>query len=251
MTDEELLLYARQILLSDVDVAGQLRLQQAHVVILGLGGLGSPVALYLAGAGVGHLTLVDGDQVDLTNVHRQIAHDYAAVGRDKVASACARARAINPWIQIDTCAEYVTETNMAALIAGADLVLDCTDRFQTRFLINRRAWAAGIPVVQAAALGLEGQLTTVDPRDPQNPCYQCVVPEVGETEMTCAETGVLGPVVGTMGTLQATEAIGVLLGWPDRLVGRLMRFSAKTMQWHTFKYRKDPACLICQTPPSP
>ncbi|MDP5325477.1 MAG: HesA/MoeB/ThiF family protein [Litorivicinaceae bacterium] len=250
MTDQELLLYARQILLSDVDVVGQLRLKQAHVVILGLGGLGSPVALYLAGAGIGHLTLVDGDQVDITNLHRQIAHDHAAVGRHKVASALERLRAINPWIKIETFAEYVNETNIAALIAGADLVLDCTDRFQTRFLINRFAWAAGIPVVQAAALGLEGQLTTLDPRDSQNPCYQCVVPEVGETEMTCAETGVLGPVVGTMGTLQATEAIGVLLGWPDRMIGRLMRFSAKTMQWQTFKYRKDPACSVCQSPSS-
>lgn len=249
MTDEELLLYARQLLLSDVDVDGQVRLKQSHAVILGVGGLGSPVALYLAGAGIGQLTLVDGDTVDVTNLHRQIAHTQTSVGQLKVTSACERVRTINPWITLTPRAEFVTETNITALIAGADVVLDCTDRFQTRFLINRAAWDAGIPVVQAAALGLEGQLTTIDPRSPTNPCYQCVVPDVGETEMTCAETGVLGPVVGTLGALQATEAIGVLLGWPDRMIGRLARFSARTMQWHSFKYRKDPACPVCQSSP--
>lgn len=247
MTDEELLLYARQLLLSDVDVAGQRQLKQSHAVILGLGGLGSPVALYLAGAGIGRLTLVDGDTVDVTNLHRQIAHTQASIGQPKVISACERARAINPWITLSPRAEFVTETTLPALIADADVVLDCTDRFQTRFLINRAAWAAGVPVVQAAALGLEGQLTTIDPRIPANPCYQCIVPDVGDTEMTCAETGVLGPVVGTLGALQATEAMGVLLGWPDRMIGRLVRFSAKTMQWHSFKYRKDPACPVCQS----
>lgn len=245
MTDDELLLYARQILLADVDVAGQRRLQGAHAVILGLGGLGSPVALYLAGAGVGRLTFVDGDQVDVTNLHRQIAHDQSSLGHPKVLSAAARARAINPHIQIDTIPTYVDPLNLPALITDADVVLDCTDRFRTRFLINQACWDAQVPLVQGAALGVEGQLTTIDSRDREHPCYQCVVPDVGETEMTCTETGVLGPVVGTMGALQATEALGILLGWPDRLVGRLLRFSAKTMVWQSFRYRKDPACPVC------
>lgn len=245
MTDDELLHYARQLLLTDVDVAGQERLREAHVAVLGLGGLGSPLALYLGAAGVGRLTLVDGDQVDATNLHRQIIHSRQSIGQDKVASAKARLQSINPWIEVDTLAIHADAENLESLWSSVDVIADCTDRFATRFMANRLALTHKRPLVSAAALGLEGQLTTIDPRVPDAPCYACLVPDVPEVEPTCAETGVLGPVVGTLGTLQAVEVIGVLLGWPDRLVGRLWRFHAKQMQWQSFRYRKDPACVVC------
>lgn len=245
MTDAELLHYARQLLLTEVDVAGQDRLRASHVVVLGLGGLGSPLALYLGAAGVGRLTLVDGDQVDVTNLHRQIAHTQDSLGQDKVSSARARILAINPWIQVDLIAHHADEQSLNIAWPEVDVIADCTDRFATRFMANRMARSAGTPLVSAAALGLEGQLTTIDPRLPDAPCYACLVPDVPDVEPTCAETGVLGPVVGVLGTLQAVEVIGVLLGWPDRLVGRLLRFHAKQMEWRSFRYQKDPACPVC------
>ncbi len=245
MSDDELLHYARQLLLTDVDVVGQERLRRSHVAVLGLGGLGSPLALYLGAAGVGRLTLIDGDQVDPTNLHRQIIHSQQSLGQDKVASAKVRIEGLNPWIQVDTVAEHAASDTLSALWPSVDVIADCTDRFATRFMANQLALTYGCPMVSAAALGLEGQLTTVDPRAPESPCYACLVPDVPEVEPTCAETGVLGPVVGTLGTLQAVEVLGVLLGWPDRLVGRLWRFHAKQMQWQSFRYRKDPQCPVC------
>jgi molybdopterin/thiamine biosynthesis adenylyltransferase len=245
MTDSELLHYARQILLSDVDVDGQERLKQSHVVVLGLGGLGSPLALYLGAAGVGRLTLVDGDTVDETNLHRQVIHSQNSLNQLKVESAKERVLGINPWIQVDVIDAHADDQNVDEAVASAQCVADCTDRFATRFLANRLALKHQVPTVSAAALGVEGQLTTIDTRDRDNPCYACLVPDVPEVEPTCAETGVLGPVVGTLGTLQAVEVLGVLLGWPDRLVGRLTRFNAKTMEWKSFRYRKDPACPVC------
>ena len=245
MTDSELLHYARQILLSDVDVDGQEKLKQSHVVILGLGGLGSPLALYLGAAGVGRLTLVDGDTVDKTNLHRQVIHSQNSLNQLKVESARERILGINPWIEIDVIAAHADDQNVDQAISSAQCVADCTDRFATRFLANRLALKHQVPTVSAAALGVEGQLTTIDPRDAENPCYACLIPDVPEVEPTCAETGVLGPVVGTLGTLQAVEVLGVLLGWSDRLVGRLTRFNAQTMEWKSFRYRKDPACPVC------
>ena len=245
MTDSELLHYARQILLSDVDVDGQERLKQSHVVVLGLGGLGSPLALYLGAAGVGRLTLVDGDTVDETNLHRQVIHSQNSLNQLKVESAKERVLGINPWIQVDVIGAHADDQNVDEAVASAQCVADCTDRFATRFLANRLALKHQVPTVSAAALGVEGQLTTIDSRDWDNPCYACLIPDVPEVEPTCAETGVLGPVVGTLGTLQAVEVLGVLLGWPDRLVGRLTRFNAKTMECKSFRYRKDPACPVC------
>ncbi len=245
MTDDELLHYARQILLSDVDVDGQERLRSAHVVVLGLGGLGSPLALYLGAAGVGRLTLVDGDTVDETNLHRQVIHSQASLRQSKVDSAKDRILGINPWIHVEVIRAHADDQNVSSLIKSSDCIADCTDRFATRFLANRLAVLLKRPVVSAAALGVEGQLTTIDPRQESNPCYACLVPDVPEVEPTCSETGVLGPVVGTLGSLQAVEVLGVLLGWPDRLVGRLLRFHAKTMEWKSFRYRKDPACPVC------
>jgi adenylyltransferase/sulfurtransferase len=228
-----------------VDVNGQERLRSAHVVVLGLGGLGSPLALYLGAAGVGRLTLVDGDTVDETNLHRQVIHSQASLHQSKVDSAKDRILGINPWIHVDVIRAHADDQNVSSLIASSDCIADCTDRFATRFLANRLAVSLKRPVVSAAALGVEGQLTTIDPRQESNPCYACLVPDVPEVEPTCSETGVLGPVVGTLGSLQAVEVLGVLLGWPDRLVGRLLRFHAKTMEWKSFRYRKDPACPVC------
>ena len=245
MTDDELLHYARQILLTDVDVEGQEHLRQSHVVVLGLGGLGSPLALYLGAAGVGRLTLIDGDRVDPTNLHRQIIHSQATVSEYKVLSAKARIASINPWVLVETRAEHATLDNLADVLPTVDVIADCTDRFATRFMANRLALQYQRPLVSAAALGVEGQITTIDPRQPDQPCYACLVPDVPEVEATCAETGVLGPVVGLLGTMQAIEVIGLLLGWQDRLVGRLTRFSAKQMQWQSFRYRKDPQCTVC------
>jgi adenylyltransferase/sulfurtransferase len=245
MNDQELLHYARQILLPDVDLEGQTRLRASHVVVLGLGGLGSPLALYLGAAGIGRLTLVDGDSVDPTNLHRQVIHAQETIGVHKVTSAKARIVGLNPHIEVTTVDDYADLSNLDGPLASADVLADCTDRFATRFLANRLARQAGIPLVSSAALGTEGQLTTIDPRQPDNPCYACLVPDVPDQEPTCAETGVLGPVVGVLGTLAAVEVIGVLLGWPDRLVGRLVRFQAKHMDWRSFRYTKDPHCSVC------
>ena len=245
MTDDELLHYARQILLSEVDVLGQEQLRKAHVLVMGLGGLGSPLALYLAAAGVGRMTLVDSDRVDATNLHRQIIHSQDTLGELKVESARARIASLNPWVQVETLAVDADANNLDSVLSSVEVLADCTDRFATRFLANRLALRYKIPLVSAAALGLEGQITTIDPRLAANPCYACLIPDVPEVEATCAETGVLGPVVGLLGTMQAIEVIGVLLGWPDRLVGRLSRFSAKQMQWQSYRYRKDPQCAVC------
>ncbi|MBU24954.1 MAG: molybdopterin-synthase adenylyltransferase MoeB [Gammaproteobacteria bacterium] len=247
MTDSELLHYARQLLLSEVDVSGQKLLKDSHVVVLGLGGLGSPLAMYLGAAGVGRLTLVDGDTVDETNLHRQVIHSQTSLNRQKVDSARDRILGINPWIDVGVIPEYADEGNVVSEVLTAQCIADCTDRFATRFLANQLAWNYTVPVVSAAALGLEGQLTTIDPRIVSNPCYACFTPDIPEVEPNCAETGVLGPVVGTLGALQAVEVLGILLDWPGRLVGRLMRFHAKTMEWRSFTYRKDPACQVCNS----
>lgn len=247
MNDQELLHYARQILLADVDIEGQNRLRESHVLVLGLGGLGSPLALYLGAAGIGRLTLVDGDTVDPTNLHRQVIHAQSSLEMLKVESARSRILGLNPFIEVETHAAHLTDSSGAQLSKGVDVIADCTDRFATRFLANRLALQTRRPLVSAAALGTEGQLTTVDPRDASNPCYACLVPDVPDHEPTCAETGVLGPVVGVMGTLAAVEVIGVLLDWPDRLVGRLQRFQAKQMEWRSFRYTKDRHCPVCQS----
>ncbi len=247
MNDAELLHYARQLLLEDIDIEGQDRLTQSHVVILGLGGLGSPLALYLGAAGIGRLSLVDGDIVEQTNLHRQIIHSQASLNAWKVDSAKNRIQGINPFIQVNVIREHADERNIASLVSEANCIADCTDRFATRFMANRLALVHKKPVVSAAALGLEGQLTTIDPRCEDNPCYACLVPDVAEVEPTCSETGILGPVVGALGALQAVEVIGVLLEWPDRLVGRLLRFHARSMDWKSFRYRKDPQCPICKS----
>lgn len=245
MNDEYLLRYSRQILLPEVDLAGQERLQAAKVLIIGMGGLGAPVTLYLAAAGVGQLTLVDFDTVDLTNLQRQIIHTTASIGQLKVASAAHTAQALNPHIQIATIAQKLEPAELLAAVASHDAVVDCSDNFPTRFHINHACKLAGKPLISGAVIRLEGQITTFDFRQPGTACYRCLYGEEGGVEDTCSTTGILAPVAGIIGSMQATETLKALLGLPT-LNGRLLLLDAKYMQWREMRLRKDPHCPVCQ-----
>lgn len=244
MNDDQLLRYSRQIMLPGVGVEGQERLQQAHAVLMGLGGLGSPVAAYLAAAGVGRLTLVDPDHVEVTNLQRQILHTDASIGRDKVASAAERLAAMNPECRVATRAERLDDPALRELFGPADVVLDGTDNFAARGAISRAAVATGTPLVSGAVIRFEGQLTTFDYRDPQAACYHCLYGEGGGDEDTCAANGVLASLPGVVGSLQATEALKLLLGLPT-LAGRLLIVDGMTMQFREIRLRRDPACPVC------
>ncbi|WP_407274998.1 HesA/MoeB/ThiF family protein [Halothiobacillus sp. DCM-1] len=246
MNDDDLLRYSRHIMLPEIDYAGQERLRAARVLIVGLGGLGSPVSMYLASAGVGTLVLADFDRVDLSNLQRQIAHDTAGIGQLKTESAAARLRAINPTVQIHTVNDRLTEENLRPWVESVDLVCDCSDNFTLRFALNAVSMAVGKPLVSGAAIRLEGQVSVFDPRDPQSPCYRCLYQEEGEEALRCSETGVLSPLVGMIGSLQAVEAIKVLAGFGRPLIGRLALFDVKNAEWRTLKFRRDPACPVCQ-----
>lgn len=242
LTDQELLRYSRQIMMPDFDMAGQLALVNARVLIVGLGGLGAPVAMYLAAAGVGHLTLVDDDVVEVSNLQRQIIHHEASVGLSKVASAAQTLKALNSTVTVIPVCERLTAERMQKLVAGVDLVLDCTDNFRTRFALNQACSSSRKPLVSGAAIRSEGQVTVFDPRDTDSPCYRCLYPELEEAEMTCSMSGVLAPLVGIIGSVQALEAIKVLAGYGETLVGRVLLLDAKTMQWRSLKLKKDPGC---------
>lgn len=245
LNDEQLLRYSRQIMLGEIDVEGQEKLQSAKVAIIGLGGLGSPVAMYLASAGVGHLTLVDDDLVELSNLQRQIVHDQQSLGLSKVDSAAQRIAQLNSDIKVVAINQRLDESGLNDVVESVDLVLDCTDNFATRFMINKSCVSSCKPLVSGAAIRLEGQLLTVDPRIEGAPCYQCLYPKAGEDELSCANSGVLAPLVGVIGSMQAIEAIKVLCGFGDSLVGRLQLFDAKNMQWQTLKLKADPNCPVC------
>ena len=247
LTDEELLRYSRQILLAQVDIDGQLRLKDSRALIVGLGGLGSPVALYLAAAGVGTLHLADFDTVDLTNLQRQIIHDGASVGLPKVDSALARLRAINPDITLVAHRQALDEDSLAEAVAAVDLVLDCCDNFTTREAVNAACVKAGKPLVSGAAIRLEGQLSVFDPRRPESPCYHCLYGHGSEAELTCSEAGVVGPLVGLVGSLQALEALKLLAGFGEPLVGRLLLVDALGSRFRELRVKRDPACAVCGT----
>lgn len=247
LTDEELLRYSRQILLAQIDIDGQLRLKDSRALIVGLGGLGSPVALYLAAAGVGTLHLADFDTVDLTNLQRQIIHDCASVGQPKVDSALARLRAINPDITLVAHRQALDEDSLAEAVAAVDLVLDCCDNFATREAVNAACVKAGKPLVSGAAIRLEGQLSVFDPRRPESPCYHCLYGHGSDAELTCSEAGVVGPLVGLVGSLQALEALKVLAGFGEPLVGRLLLVDALGSRFRELRVRRDPACAVCGT----
>ncbi|VAW49585.1 Molybdopterin-synthase adenylyltransferase [hydrothermal vent metagenome] len=244
--DAELSRYSRHILLPEVDYSGQLTLTQSHAIIFGLGGLGSPAALYLASAGIGALTLVDFDTVDDSNLQRQIVHREHNIGQSKVASAKANLHALNHRIQIHTVEKSLTQTEMLKLIQTADVVLDCTDNFNSRFRINQSCFQAKKPLISGAAIRWEGQLSTYDFRESDSPCYQCLYPKSSTQPQSCSQNGVLSPVVGIIGSMQATEAIKALLALPT-LTGKLMILDAYTMMIRTLNLKKDPNCLLCAT----
>ncbi|WP_338545797.1 molybdopterin-synthase adenylyltransferase MoeB [Pseudomonas benzopyrenica] len=245
LSDGELLRYSRQILLAQVDIAGQLRLKDAKVLIVGLGGLGSPVALYLAAAGVGELHLADFDQVDLSNLQRQVLHDESRIGQGKVDSALQRLAALNPEVRLVPWREALDADSLAARVAAVDLVLDCSDNFTTRAAVNAACVAQGRPLVSGAAIRLEGQLSVFDPRRADSPCYHCLYGEGSEAELSCSEAGVLGPVVGLVGSLQALEALKLLAGFGEPLVGRLLLVDAAGSRFRELRVKRDPGCPVC------
>ena len=245
LTNQELLRYSRQILLQPVDIDGQLRLKQSRALIVGLGGLGAPVALYLAAAGVGELHLADFDTVDLTNLQRQIIHDTNSVGQTKVDSAMGRLRAINPEVTLVAHRAALDADSLAAAVNAVDLVLDCSDNFSTREAVNAACVTAGKPLISGAAIRLEGQLSVFDPRRADSPCYQCLYGHGSDTELTCSEAGVVGPLVGVVGSLQALEALKLLAGFGEPLVGRLLLIDALTTRFRELRVKRDPGCSVC------
>lgn len=245
LNDSQLIRYSRQILLPELGIEGQERLARARVLIVGLGGLGSPAAMYLAAAGIGHLLIADFDAVDLSNLQRQIIHTTERVGRPKAESARATLAALNPEVEILTIKRSLTETTLPEILAGVDLVLDCCDNFATRFAVNAACFAAGIPLVSGAAIRMEGQVTAFSGRR-GGPCYQCLYPRDGSADETCAATGVLSPLVGIIGSIQATEAIKILAGIGEPLFGRLLLLDAALMQWRGLRLPADPQCPICR-----
>ena len=246
MDDRQLLRYSRHLLLDDIGIEGQQRLLDSHALIVGAGGLGSPVALYLASAGVGQITLVDDDTVDLTNLQRQIMHTEARVGQPKVASAEAAIGALNPGVRVRTVAQRADEAQLTELAAAADVVLDCTDNFATRQALNRSCVATGRPLVSGAAIGFDGQISVYDPRRAASPCYACVFPPTQAVEEArCATMGVFAPLVGIIGTLQASEALKLLCGIGEPLVGRLLMLDARRTEWTELRVPRQADCPVC------
>lgn len=246
MNDEQLLRYSRQLMLSRVDVAGQEKLLAAKVLIIGLGGLGCPAAMYLAAAGVGQLTLVDHDTVDLSNLQRQIAHTTARVGQFKVESAKQTLQALNPTVEVAALNQKITGNQLIELVGQHDVVLDCTDNFAIRFELNAACVSRKVPLVSGAAIRLEAQVAVFDPRQSDSPCYRCLYEEDAEADLSCAHNGVLAPLVGIIGSLQALECLKLLGGFGTPLTGRLLLLDAAQMQWRELKLRKNPECPVCR-----
>jgi adenylyltransferase/sulfurtransferase len=248
MNDEQLLRYSRQIMLPQIDIAGQQRLLQSHALIIGLGGLGSPVAMYLATAGVGQLTLADFDTVELSNLQRQIAHTEADIGRAKVDSAADTVRALNPEVTVSTLKTRLEGDTLREAVRAADVVIDASDNFPTRFAINRACVAEQTPLVSGAAIRLEGQVSVFPFSDEQQPCYHCLYTDDAEDTTTCSDTGVLAPVVGIIGCIQATETLKLLADMGTPLAGRLLILDANTMEFREMRLRRDPQCPTCGSP---
>jgi molybdopterin/thiamine biosynthesis adenylyltransferase len=246
MDDQQLLRYSRHILLDEIDIGGQERLLAAHALVIGAGGLGSPAAMYLASAGVGRITLVDDDQVDLTNLQRQIMHTTERVGQRKVDSGRQALQQINPGIAVVGLAERVEGERLQALVAGADVVLDCSDNFATRHAVNRACVAAAVPLVSGAAIRFDGQISVFDSRQPASPCYACLFPPDRQfDEVQCATMGVFSPLVGIIGTMQAAEALKLIAGVGRSLAGRLLILDAREMEWTSINVGRDAACPVC------
>ena len=246
MTDDQLLRYSRHILLEEIGVEGQERLMAAHALVIGAGGLGSPVALYLGTAGVGHITLVDHDTVDLTNLQRQIAHNMARIGAAKVLSAQAAIAAINPEPRVRALSARADAALLDDWVAQADVVVDCCDNFKTRHAINAACVKHGKPLVSGAAIRFDGQISVYDTRDEASPCYACLFAPSDEFEETrCATMGVFAPLVGIIGAMQAAEALKLLSGAGSSLAGRLQMLDGREMQWHEVRVPRNPSCPVC------
>jgi molybdopterin/thiamine biosynthesis adenylyltransferase len=246
MTDDDLLRYSRHLLLDDIGIEGQRRLLAAHALVIGAGGLGSPVALYLGTAGVGRITIVDNDLVDLTNLQRQIAHDLARVGTAKAESAARSIAAINPTVRVTALHERADAARLLELVADADVVVDCSDNFATRQAVNAACVAHATPLVAGAAIGFDGQLSVYDTRSPASPCYACAFPpDPAFADVACATMGVFAPLVGIIGSLQAAETLKLLLGIGTSLVGRLQMIDARTMEWTEIGMARSAACPVC------
>jgi adenylyltransferase/sulfurtransferase len=245
MNDEELMRYSRQIMLPDMDIAGQEKLLAARVLIVGVGGLGSPVALYLAAAGVGTLVLVDDDDVDLSNLQRQIAHGMASIGTNKAESARTQIASINPHTHVEVVDRRPDANELLGLVRDCTLVIDATDNFNSRFQINASCWEAGVPLVSGAAIRWEGQVALFDPTDPQSPCYRCLYAEGDDAALNCSENGVIAPLVGIIGTCQALEAIKHISGVGQTLTGHVMYFDGKYAEWRKLKLSRRENCPGC------
>ena len=246
MNDDQLLRYSRQLSLSQIDFAGQQKLLDSHVAIIGLGGLGSPVALYLASSGIGQLTLVDDDAVELSNLQRQIIHGENDLAKPKVLSAAESILAINAECQLTTIESRLERSELEDLAKKVDVVVDCTDNFLSRFLLNEVTQQVDTPLVSGAAIRMEGQVTVYDPRQQGSACYQCVYKNKGELEQSCSETGVLSPLLGIIGSVQAVETVKLIVETGTSLAGRLLILDATSMTWRELRLRQDPDCPICK-----
>jgi molybdopterin/thiamine biosynthesis adenylyltransferase len=246
VNDQQLLRYSRHILLDEVGIEGQARVLDGHALIIGAGGLGSPAALYLAASGVGRITLVDDDVVDLTNLQRQVMHTTARVGMAKVESGREALLQINPEITVTALNERVDAARLAELVGSADVVLDCSDNFATRHAVNRACVHARVPLVSGAVIRFDGQLSVFDVRDPASPCYACLFPEDSVfEEVACSTMGVFAPLVGVVGAMQATEALKLLSGAGRPIAGRLLMLDGRAMEWTDIGIARNPACPVC------
>ncbi|TFW06561.1 molybdopterin-synthase adenylyltransferase MoeB [Oxalobacteraceae bacterium OM1] len=246
MNDNQLLRYSRHILLNEIGIEGQDKLLAAHAVVIGAGGLGSPAAFYLASAGIGKITLVDNDTVDLTNLQRQILHTTERVGQSKAESGRTTLAGINPEVEVVALAERVADERLDALVRDASVVLDCSDNFATRHAVNRACVAHGVPLVSGAAIRFDGQLSVFDVRQDDAPCYACLFPPDQEfEEVLCSTMGVFAPLVGIIGTMQAAEALKLVAGIGTSVAGRLLLLDARTMEWTDIRVGRSPECPVC------
>ncbi len=246
MNDDQLLRYSRHILLPQIGIEGQEKFRASHALIIGAGGLGSPAAMYLAAAGIGTLTICDDDAVDLTNLQRQIVHRDDAIGTPKTESARRTLASLNPEVKVNAVAERLAGARLDEQVRGSDIVLDCSDNFDTRHAANRACVAYGKPLVSGAAVRFDGQIAVFDLRDSASPCYHCLFPEHGgEEDMRCAVMGVFAPLTGIIGSMQAAEALKLIVGIGDSLSGRLLLLDALAMEWRMVRLQRDPACVVC------
>ena len=246
MNDDQLLRYSRHVLLDEIGIEGQQRLLASHALVIGAGGLGSPVLLYLGSAGVGRITVVDPDTVDTTNLQRQIAHSLATVGTPKAESAAARIAGLNPDVAVCVLVQRADAALLDELVPQADVVLDCSDNFATRHAVNAACVRHGKPLVSGAAIGFDGQVSVYDSRRADTPCYACLFPpSAAHQDVACATMGVFAPLVGLIGSVQAAEALKLLVGTGEPLAGRLLMLDARSMRWDEVAFARQPGCEVC------